>query len=615
MLVEVMALVVKNFWVSSYSGLNSVHKPQSRVQVRSLAGGNSDLGRENEVPAFGKKEDRKDAVSKKLEPSWDDRCGTDIVTDYLDTSKEMIKPDGIDGLGLGFILYHKALGRIFEIRCLHIPIQDRTPFQGLDFLLLQDVTFATSFGRSQLQPLLPVLEALPDERHVAVPYLLGLLMVFSLFLLRELADNIPKDTLRWKLKLLKSAAAYAISRLHAVTAELYGPVQVDLVASYFCNGILVYLWPVMLLRNSGRDYLLSGEDEAQRLSRSLQNCNICYFKDYGQAILLEDSFNLLTVIKGTCKYCCSRKHDFVMDFVPPSISECEQALEAHRWYLFAISPIMLSTLEDGKIMRGLAGIPNKGPVLLVGNHMLLGREIIPLVSEFIRENNVLVRGLAHPAFLKAGQSNEFSHYDFVKACGALPVTASNFFKLPATNSYALLYPGGLRESFHHKGEEYKLFWPEKPEFVRMAAKFGATIVPFGVVGEDDLAEQLVLDFNGMLTLPGLNDDIRRMNEEIRQFSELGERIYQEIHSPGLLPKIPGRLYFLFGKPIQTKGRAEILKDRECAKELYLQIKTEVERNIAYLIKKREEDPYRGIIQRTMYRAFAAPLEGVPALEP
>lgn len=39
-----------------------------------------------------------------------------------------------------------------------------------------------------------------------------------------------------------------------------------------------------------------------------------------------------------------------------------------------------------------------------------------------------------------------------------------------------------------QGEEYKLFWPDQPEFVRMAARFGVTIVPFGVVGEDDIAE-------------------------------------------------------------------------------------------------------------------------------
>ena len=39
-----------------------------------------------------------------------------------------------------------------------------------------------------------------------------------------------------------------------------------------------------------------------------------------------------------------------------------------------------------------------------------------------------------------------------------------------------------------QGEEYKLMWPKQQEFVRMAARFGATIVPFGVVGEDDIAE-------------------------------------------------------------------------------------------------------------------------------
>lgn len=35
-----------------------------------------------------------------------------------------------------------------------------------------------------------------------------------------MSDIIPKDTLLWKLKLLKSASAYANSRLHAVKAEV-----------------------------------------------------------------------------------------------------------------------------------------------------------------------------------------------------------------------------------------------------------------------------------------------------------------------------------------------------------------------------------------------------------
>jgi hypothetical protein len=39
-----------------------------------------------------------------------------------------------------------------------------------------------------------------------------------------------------------------------------------------------------------------------------------------------------------------------------------------------------------------------------------------------------------------------------------------------------------------QGEEHRLFWPTQTEFVRLAAQFNATIVPFGVVGEDDLLE-------------------------------------------------------------------------------------------------------------------------------
>jgi len=35
---------------------------------------------------------------------------------------------------------------------------------------------ATSFGQSQLQPLFPILEALPDELHVAVPFVLSFIM-------------------------------------------------------------------------------------------------------------------------------------------------------------------------------------------------------------------------------------------------------------------------------------------------------------------------------------------------------------------------------------------------------------------------------------------------------
>ena len=53
--------------------------------------------------------------------------------------------------------------------------------------------------------------------------------------------------------------------------------------------------------------------------------------------------------------------------------------------------------------------------------------------------------------------------------GAVPVTGKNFYKLLAAGEVVLLFPGGVREAFKRKNEEYRLFWPSKPEFIRMAA--------------------------------------------------------------------------------------------------------------------------------------------------
>ncbi|KAJ6996174.1 acyltransferase-like protein [Populus alba x Populus x berolinensis] len=630
----------------------------------------------------------KDVISNDLEVLWDDGYGTKTVRDYLEGAKEIIRPDGgpprwfcpvecgqplkdspillffpgIDGVGLGLTLHHKALGKVFEVRCLHIPVYDRTPFEGLVKFVEKTVRLehasspnkpiylvgdsfggclalavaarnpeidlvlilanpATSFNRSQLQPLFPLLEALPDELHNAVPYLLSFVMgnpvkmamvniesklppglqieqlsnnlTAMLPSLSGLADIIPKDTLLWKLKLLKSAAAYANSRLHSVKAEV-------------------------LVLSSGKDQMLPSGDESQRLKSSLKNCTVRHFKENGHTILLEDGVNLLTIIKGTSKYRRSRRLDFVSNYVPPSMSEFERGFEKIGLLQTASSAAMFSTLDDGNIVRGLGGVPNEGPVLLVGYHMLLGLELSSLVEAFLREKNIMVRGMAHPMLFTRLElsSTEFSITDWMKVMGAVPVTATNIYKLLSTNSHVLLYPGGVREAFHYRGEEYKLIWPKQQEFIRMAARFGATIVPFGAVGEDDIAE-LVLDYNDLMKIPLVNGYVRDATSKSIKIRDenLGEVANQAFYIPGLLPKVPGRFYFLFGKPIETKGKGEILEDREKANQLYLHVKSEVESCLAYLLKKREDDPYRSIIDRTVYRALRSPSNEVPAFDP
>lgn len=127
----------------------------------------------------------------------------------------------------------------------------------------------------------------------------------------------------------------------------------------------------------------------------------------------------------------------------------------YRWFKLATGPVMLSTLQDGKIVRGLTGVPSEGPVLLVGYHMLMGFELSPLIEAFLREKNVLVRGIAHPIiFSKKLETSlpvdEMFRMDTMRVFGALPVSAGNFYRLFSSKSFVLLYPGGVREALHRK---------------------------------------------------------------------------------------------------------------------------------------------------------------------
>ncbi|GLU18723.1 hypothetical protein SLE2022_350070 [Rubroshorea leprosula] len=559
---------------------------------------------------------------------------------------------GIDGTGLGLLMHHQKLGKIFDIWCLHIPVKDRTSFTGLvqlvestvrseysrspnrpiylvgeslggclalavsnrnpdiDLLLILSNP-ATSFGKSQLKPLLPLLQSIPDEF-----FLLARNSMLSLTTgdhLRMLMDNVvkgiplgqsvigklsqdifaassylsvlveilPKELLEWKLQMLKSASAYANSRLRATKAEV-------------------------LLLCSGRDQLFPSEEEGERLRHALPNCEIRKFDESHHFLFLEDGIDLVTIIKGTSFYRRGKYHDCVSDYIPPTPAEFKKLYDSNRWLNIALSPVMLSTTEDGKVVKGLAGIPSEGPVLYVGYHMLLGIEVVPLVSEFLTQKNILLRGIAHPMLferLREGRLPDVSTFDIIRLMGAVPVSGTNLYKLMSSKSHSLLFPGGVREALHRKGEAYKLFWPERSEFVRMATRFGAKIVPFGVVGADDFAE-VIFDYNDQMKIPYFREFIEDLTAEavvLRNEGD-GEVANQQIYQPLLAPRFPGRYYLYFGKPIETQGRKQELRDKEKCHQLYLHIKSEVERCIAYLKEKREEDPYRNIVPRLMYQA-------------
>lgn len=572
----------------------------------------------------------------------------------MENSPLLLFLPGIDGVGLGLILHYQKLGKIFDVWCLHIPVMDRTPFTELVLLVErtiksensrmpnrpiyvvgecfggclalavaarnQDVDLvlilanpATSFRRSQLQLLTPLVEIMPDQLGLRLPFILSLMTggplkkamtslekglplqqtVEELMQGLVMDDVLPRETLLWKLELLKTASSYANSRLHAVKAQT-------------------------LILSSARDQLLPSEDEGERLRRTLPKCEIRRFNDSGHFLFLDDAVDLVTTIKGASFYRRGKSVDYALDYIPPTPDELKRAFEPHRWIDVATAPVILSTMEDGKIVKGLSGVPSEGPVILVGYHMLLGVELIPLSSSFVFEKNIILRGMAHPMLfekLREGKMPDVSAFDTMRVMGAVPVSATNFYRLLLSKSHILLYPGGVREALHRKGEEYKLFWPEQSEFVRMAARFGAKIVPFGVVGEDDIFE-LLLDYDDFVKIPYLKAQIEELTNEVVQLrADIGGEVAnQAVYFPGVLPKLPGRFYFLFGKPIETEGNELELRDREKARELYYHVKSEVENCISYLKEKRQSDPYRNLLQRLIYHAQQGFTSEVPTFE-
>ncbi|EOA23649.1 hypothetical protein CARUB_v10016850mg [Capsella rubella] len=468
---------------------------------------------------------------------------------------------GIDGTGLGLIRHHKKLGEVFDIWCLHIPVSDRTPAKELvkliektvkseysrfpnrpiylvgesigacfaldvaarnpniDFslILVNPATHVNNFisqplsgilnvlpdgiptlledifGVQQGDPLTGMLDALSNELSVQRMGGLGGGMLRDILSISTnfptLSRMLPKDTLLWKLEMLKSAIASVNSHIYSVRAET-------------------------LILLSKRDQWLLNEEDIDRYSRTLPKCIVRKLDDNGQFPLLEDGVDLATIIKCTCFYRRGKSHDHIRDYIMPTIYELKQQIDDHRLLMDGTSPVMLSTLEDGTIVRSFEGLPSEGPVLYVGYHMLLGFELAPLVLQLMKERNIHLRGLAHPLIFKNLKDSlvNAKMLDKYKIMGAVPVSNMNFYKLLREKAHVLLYPGGLREAFHRKGEEYKLFWPERSEFVRVASKFGAKIVPFGVLGEDDICE-LVLDSNDQRNMPYLKDLVEKATKD------------------------------------------------------------------------------------------------------
>ncbi len=372
------------------------------------------------------------------------------------------------------------------------------------------------------------------------------------------------------------------------------------------------------------DNMLPTKKEGERLIQTMPDCTGIFLKGSGHFVL-DDRFNLTEAIidasfdplnlrtdEGT--------YDPIVDWVPPTSDAIKSTVENRVKPLRMLtSPKFFSTNSDGIRKLGLGQVPKpEGPLLFVANHQLLGLDLGLIIAELIEERGINARGLAHPIVFGSGdgfgdgfggggggdnqvtkrdKNGRISEPGTFQQFGAVMVTPRNYYRLMQTGQAGLLFPGGVREVFHGKDEAYELFWPEgKLDFVRIAAKFNATIVPISAIGAADSANILV-DAPDMLKLPfGLGERAANTTQNVmaaRYDQDASDELFQP---PLVTPKLlPARHYFIFGKPFDTSHVDH--KDMDECSELYAGVKGELRRGLDDLLEAREKDPYKDTARR------------------
>jgi 1-acyl-sn-glycerol-3-phosphate acyltransferase len=205
--------------------------------------------------------------------------------------------------------------------------------------------------------------------------------------------------------------------------------------------------------------------------------------------------------------------------------------------------------------------------LYVANHSIYGvTDGILYGAEAYLKKDVFLRSLAdnmHFAFLP--------WRNLIVKLGFARGSRENCALLMKKKQHILVFPGGAREVWKRKGEEYKLIWKDRTGFARMAIAHGYDIIPVVNVGGDD-AYDIVKNPEDLIP----DNFLGRLFKKSSVYKNMlrgGDNIPPLAYGVGetLLPK-PVKLYFAFGKRISTK---RFKKDAE-NKEHQWQVRNEVE---------------------------------------
>jgi 1-acyl-sn-glycerol-3-phosphate acyltransferase len=158
---------------------------------------------------------------------------------------------------------------------------------------------------------------------------------------------------------------------------------------------------------------------------------------------------------------------------------------------------VISRFFHSKIF-GAENVPD-GPVLVVGNHALMGIDSFALMPELHKATGRFPRALGLRSLFDTPILGPI-----LRECGAVPGTRDCACDLLASGEMVVVYPGGARDSMKGRGEQYRLRWGSRRGFAHVAIRAGAPVVPIAAIGPDDVFP--VLTRRGILGMDWLGND-------------------------------------------------------------------------------------------------------------
>lgn len=129
-------------------------------------------------------------------------------------------------------------------------------------------------------------------------------------------------------------------------------------------------------------------------------------------------------------------------------------------------------------LEGAEHLPD-GPVLLVGNHGLLGFETPVFFYLLHRATGRFPVGLSDRMLFDRPPIRPL-----LERVGGIPGTRENAIRLLEGGQLVVCYPGGSRETFKRPADHYRLRWERSIGFAKLAIRLGVPIVPFAGLGVD-----------------------------------------------------------------------------------------------------------------------------------